>query len=695
MGALVFACEDWATLSELDQRVPELIAGVDVRSLPLSALDGFVFSRIDGRTRVGEIVAMTGLPAEQVVGILERLVELGAVRMPGPSSASQSGVRGFPRAQVASGLFHAQSEPPSSGPAPRPTSISVTGQVPVRPPSVTRQPPVPPPSGTGHPAVSSSGRPPTGAPPSSSSAPPRRRPSMMGSGAPRRVFAESSISGPPPDMRSFPPRARVSTPSRPRTPVPPDARAQPRTPPPPGVSTPPPRASIPVTLPPLSLPPSMSGPPLFPSTPPPSGKPVFESEANTATRPQLPVSSLEPPRPSAPVSLYDERELDEEVDLPRERRKQVLDLFYRLSDIDYYTLLGVPQSADKKEIRSAYFALSKAFHPDSMFRKELGSFKAKMVAVFQAATEGYEALGKKKTRDEYDAYLRSTRAVQQAERALATQEVAQADTNVEVPRPPPLPTTDYDLPPPTPMPSSAPASPREVSPEAQRIARELIQKRLRALPQRPAPVSVTPAPNVPPPPVSMDRQQLARELGRTLMDVGKLTGSNDKLQRALNGSKAAFERGDIAGSVQHMARAFSLAPERADLHNEYERLQQMLAQQMASNYVEQAKFEMKQSKFAAAAASWQKVCEGKPQDAEAHRHAAFCMLKAGGDQRSAQRYAQQAVYLAPNDIDARILLAQTYLTVGLKLNAKRELDAAAKLDPANEVVKNLLSDLAK
>jgi tetratricopeptide (TPR) repeat protein len=672
-------------LSELDLRVPELIAGVDVRSLPLSALDGFVFSRIDGRTRVGEIVAMTGLPGEQVLGILDRLAELGAIRMPSPASGSQSGVRGV--------AAHVPVRAPS-----------VSGQVPVKPPSIIGQAPVRAPSGTGHVAVSSSsGRPPTVTPPASSS-PPRRRPSMPGTGAPRRVFAESSISGPPPDVRSVPPRARVSTPSRPRTPVPPDARARPSTPVPPGArsGTPPPRGSIPVTLPPLSLPPSMSGPPLFGTTPPapePSGeravlRPAFESEANTATRPQPTVSSLEPPRPSVQPPLYDERELDEQVDLPRERRKQILDLYYRLKDIDYYTLLGVPQGADKKEIRSAYFSLSKAFHPDSMFRKELGSFKAKMVAVFQALTEGYETLGKKKAREEYDLYLRSTRAVQQAERALATQEVAQADTNVEVPRPPPLPTTDYDLPPPTPV----PAAPREVSPEAQRIARELLQKRLRGLPQRPQPVQVTPAPNVPPPPVSsqpVDRQQLARELGRTLMDVGKLTGSSDKLQRALHGSKLAFDRGDIAASVQHMARAFSLAPERADLHQEYERLQRMLAQQMASNYEEQAKFEMKQSKFAAAAQSWQKVCEGKPQDATAHRHAAFCMLKAGGDQRSAQKYAQQAVYLAPHDIEARTLLAQAYLTVGLKLNAKRELDAAAKLDPANEVVKNLLSDLAK
>jgi Flp pilus assembly protein TadD len=63
--------------------------------------------------------------------------------------------------------------------------------------------------------------------------------------------------------------------------------------------------------------------------------------------------------------------------------------------------------------------------------------------------------------------------------------------------------------------------------------------------------------------------------------------------------------------------------------------------------------------------------------------------------RGAQKYAQKAVFLAPTDIESRIMLAQICATAGLKLNARRELEAAAKLDPANEMVKNLLVDLDK
>lgn len=644
-----------------DQRVPELIGGVDIRALPLSALDGFVLSRIDGRSSCAEIVSMTGLGSEQVLAILDRLAELGAIRMPAAPGSSL---------------------PPRSGP-----------------------PRTPPPRASGGPAQASS-------------TPPRRRPSY--GTQPRKLFSESSISGPPPpDMRSISQRPRAYTPTSPRTPVP-DPPGASSTPPPtrPRSTT---RESMPVSLPPI---PSHSMPPLL-STPPIKATPVqrdssgpvqgdMGSDAPTTSG----ARSGSEPAGTSDRPLYDPRELDEEVDLPLERRKQVLELFYRLPRLDYYGVLGIAYGADKKQVRSAYFGLSKAFHPDSMFRKELGSFKAKMTTVFQALTEAYETLSKKKAREEYDTYLRSTRSIQDAERALATEDVARADVNVvEVPRPPPLPVTDYTLPVPTPV----PAAPREVSPEARRIARELMERRLRGLPQRPAsdpakqppkPVS-SGAPGVRPPsapsarpastpgarPLStpsvppLDRQELARQLGRTLLDVSRMTGSNDKVTRAVTGARAAFERGDIAASVQHMARAFSLAPDRIDLHTEYDRLTRMLAQKLADDYEEQAKFEAKQGKWAAAAISWGKVCDGRPDDPTAHRHAALSLLKAGGDLRGAQNHAQRAVYLAPDDIDSRILLAQTYLTVGLKLNARRELDAAAKLDPANEMVKNLLSDL--
>ncbi|HEY2734416.1 MAG TPA: J domain-containing protein, partial [Polyangiales bacterium] len=108
------------------------------------------------------------------------------------------------------------------------------------------------------------------------------------------------------------------------------------------------------------------------------------------------------------VPLYDELEVLAKADLSIELRKKILNGYYGLEGKDYYQLLGVTRSADKKEIKSAYFELSKLFHPDTQFGKELGTFKAKMETVFKRLTEAYEVLGRSARRKEYDEYLAAT-----------------------------------------------------------------------------------------------------------------------------------------------------------------------------------------------------------------------------------------------------------------------------------------------
>ncbi|HJL20961.1 MAG TPA: tetratricopeptide repeat protein, partial [Polyangiaceae bacterium LLY-WYZ-15_(1-7)] len=64
-----------------------------------------------------------------------------------------------------------------------------------------------------------------------------------------------------------------------------------------------------------------------------------------------------------------------------------------------------------------------------------------------------------------------------------------------------------------------------------------------------------------------------------------------------------------------------------------------------------------------------------------------------GDLRVAKDLAQRAVELAPKSLPARILLGRIFIAAGMKANAKRELEEAAKLDPKDEIVKNLLREL--
>ncbi|HYP87915.1 MAG TPA: J domain-containing protein, partial [Polyangiaceae bacterium] len=105
------------------------------------------------------------------------------------------------------------------------------------------------------------------------------------------------------------------------------------------------------------------------------------------------------------ASLYDPAELDEAVDIELPRRRQILDLFYRLDQVTHYQLFGIAPDADKKAIKEAYFEIVNVFHPDRYFGKNVGSFRPKLERVFSRLTESYDVLSRKASRAEYDAYL--------------------------------------------------------------------------------------------------------------------------------------------------------------------------------------------------------------------------------------------------------------------------------------------------
>ncbi|GMU62922.1 MAG: hypothetical protein AMXMBFR34_46850 [Myxococcaceae bacterium] len=66
---------------------PVLAVGVDLKSLPLSPLHGFVLSRVDGASDVEVLSKVTGLPVDRVQTLLDELVATGALQAP-PAAAT-------------------------------------------------------------------------------------------------------------------------------------------------------------------------------------------------------------------------------------------------------------------------------------------------------------------------------------------------------------------------------------------------------------------------------------------------------------------------------------------------------------------------------------------------------------------------------------------------------------------------------
>jgi curved DNA-binding protein CbpA len=104
-------------------------------------------------------------------------------------------------------------------------------------------------------------------------------------------------------------------------------------------------------------------------------------------------------------STFDPRELAEQVDLDEHTKKKILYLFRRLDQLTYFQILQIDRRADAKAIKKAYFTVSKDFHPDSFFRKNLGSFHAKIEAIFKRINLAYEVLSNEHKRKAYEATI--------------------------------------------------------------------------------------------------------------------------------------------------------------------------------------------------------------------------------------------------------------------------------------------------
>ena len=91
--------------------------------------------------------------------------------------------------------------------------------------------------------------------------------------------------------------------------------------------------------------------------------------------------------------------IDPSLDLSAEFQERIL-AFEKGLDRPYHVLLGVSQDADAREVKRAYFRLSKDFHPDRYFGRELGHFGPRLDRIFKKIALAYELLQDPSTRAE-------------------------------------------------------------------------------------------------------------------------------------------------------------------------------------------------------------------------------------------------------------------------------------------------------
>jgi curved DNA-binding protein CbpA len=424
------------------------------------------------------------------------------------------------------------------------------------------------------------------------------------------------------------------------------------------------------------------------------------------------------------ASLYDPAELDEDVDIDLPRRRRILDLYYRLDQLDHYQLFDIDPRVDKKAIKSAYFEIVNVFHPDRYFGKKVGSFKPKLEKVFARLTESYDVLSRAASRAEYDAYLRAqskTRAfdagqIDNVAHQNALQEVMrriQAEASAEnrgLSMPPPSPSM-------APPPPSGPYGHQSVTPSPD--------------PQRPiSNPALRPSSSMRPSDPEVRRRALARKLGRPLPETKEAPPAETEEQRQLTAqegvqrqewaaeelkrryqdrvhaardrqvevytraAKQALDKGDHVGASNALRIAVSLSPEDPELRLQLNEVANKAKQELSASYLEQAEYEERDEKWLAAAKSYARALTGRP-EARVYDKLAHCLLSGEGDLREAGEAAKRAVLLTPDNARFRVTLARFYVKAGMKQSAEGELSRAATLAPTDDKVTDWIRRLKR
>ena len=105
-------------------------------------------------------------------------------------------------------------------------------------------------------------------------------------------------------------------------------------------------------------------------------------------------------RPAAPAEHVDAASA-EEVDLEPERKAEILALERRLDTADHFALLGLEPGADAATAKKAFYELSRKYHPDRFYGKNLGSFRNRLDRIFRKLSEAHAVLSDAGKRDAY------------------------------------------------------------------------------------------------------------------------------------------------------------------------------------------------------------------------------------------------------------------------------------------------------
>lgn len=398
---------------------------------------------------------------------------------------------------------------------------------------------------------------------------------------------------------------------------------------------------------PASRPPSR--PPSRPASRPADGGDEVATDSSAADE------SLKLPDPGSPIPevLADENDgrLDDALDISLERQRQILGRYDRMGVVNHFELLGITPTNDVGQIRRAYHKLSRRFHPDAYYGKNIGDFQGYLTELFKAVRGSHDLLVSSERREAY------------VERLILIErqklQVAEAKSREAKKR-------------------------SEMQAALERQQREAIENKKREAERAKRAIR--------------DQRRKEKMSSRLMGREGRESKAREHVRRA-EAEIAADNYGAAAGLFR---LAMDLVPHVESYHRRWEETLAEANHRRARVALENARELIGRGQEEEAAHFYEAAARAEPTPTNLAYAAAYLALKGDSKAHSRARGALDALralegtddaFEATEAAEVHVLCAEAYMRLGQSHTARTQADLAKELDPKHPRLRSLLKKL--
>lgn len=317
---------------------------------------------------------------------------------------------------------------------------------------------------------------------------------------------------------------------------------------------------------------------------------------------------------------------------------------------NHYRLLNIPPDADSEMVRAAYYQLSREWHPDRHYRRDLGDLAGAIEFIFSRITKAYKILGDPEARRLYNRDNKAIVAAARVDQEAAQKKVRRAKAGAA--------TDDMQ---------EKPKRRKKLSPD-ERAARIRARKRMERRNSDP-------------------RAHALKKLRK------KMKGQASRAQKYYEQGKVDYEAGNASKAVASLHLACQFDKDNHEFQALYELAKSEVASTMAVQFVQAGESAESFQNFKEAMYNYQRACEQNPKDGLPYFRLAVLVLRLEQDNRKALDLLRSAASKSPRDVNIRLALGDLFVEIGMGLNARREYETVLEMDKGNSRAKTGLRNV--